>query len=73
MIEPSWSDYPISCPICGNSLLGDPVPDDQKEFYAGNYFKREIGYEYPEKYDGVWEWKCPDCDGFWPSEVGKLK
>ena len=62
-----------NCPHCNASLIGDPVPKEDAQFYSGTHWKREIGMEYPEKYDGVWEWMCPDCKGTWPSEVAKLK
>lgn len=29
-------------------------------------FSRLIGIEYRERYDGVWEWACPDCDARFP-------
>lgn len=72
-LKPNEADFPVKCPLCSSNLLGDPIPEDQKEHFAGNYFKREIGLEYPEKYDGVWSWKCPDCEGTWPSAVGALE
>jgi len=62
-----------NCPHCGVSLIGDPIPDDIKEHYSSTHWRREIGMEYPDKYDGVWEWMCPDCGGKWPSEVAKLR
>lgn len=62
-----------NCPHCGTSLIGDPIPDNIRQYYHGTHWRREIGMEYPEKYDGIWEWKCPDCSGVWPSEVALLK
>lgn len=63
-----------NCPHCKVSLLGDPIPEESREHYSPPYFwRREIGREDPEKYDGVWEWLCPDCEGTWPSEVQKLR
>jgi Zn-finger nucleic acid-binding protein len=63
-----------NCPHCGVSLIGDPIPEDIRHHYSPPYYwRREIGIEYPEKCDGVWEWQCPDCKGTWLSEVGKLK
>lgn len=63
-----------NCPHCNVSLLGGPIPEELRKHYSPPYFwRREIGHEYPEKYDGVWEWSCPDCNGTWPSEVQKLK
>ena len=64
---------PDNCPHCGASLIGDPIPDDIKENYSGTNWRREIGREDPSVYDGIIEWICPDCNGVWPSEVGKLK
>jgi hypothetical protein len=62
-----------NCPHCGSSLVGEEIPKkDRKLFGGATNFKREIGMEYPEKYDGIWEWMCPDCRGTWPSEVGAL-
>ncbi len=62
-----------NCPHCGVSLIGDPIPEDRRHHYSGTHWRREIGIEYPRKYDGVWEWECPDCKGTWPSEVAKLR
>lgn len=30
------------------------------------HFSRIVGLEYPHKYDGVWEWMCPDCKHKFP-------
>lgn len=64
-----------NCPHCNVSLIGNPIPKELAEFYqeGTTHYKREIGIEYPEKYDGVWEWRCPDCKGTWPAEIQKLK
>jgi hypothetical protein len=63
-----------NCPHCGVSLIGDPIPEDRQKYYSPPYFwRREIGVELPEKYDGVWYWQCPDCKGAWSGEVAKLK
>lgn len=62
-----------NCPHCNTSLIGDPIPKDIVEHYSGTHWRREIGIEYPGKYDGIWEWKCPDCGGTWDSEVKKLR
>ena len=71
------SNEPTNCPHCNNSLLGDPIPQEyiDEGFYSkgSTHWKREIGMEYPERYDGVWEWMCPDCGKTWPTEVAKLK
>lgn len=60
------------CPHCGVSLIGDPIPDDIKEHYDSTHWRREIGIEYPELYDGVWEWECPDCKGRWDNNTKRL-
>jgi hypothetical protein len=62
-----------NCPHCKVSLIGDLIPDDIKQHYSGTHWRREIGIEYTDKYDGVWEYECPDCKGRWPSEVARLK
>jgi len=63
-----------NCPHCGVSLIGDPIPKELREHYLPPYhWRREIGLEDRTKYDGVWEWKCPDCHKCWDSEVKKLK
>lgn len=63
----------MNCPHCDTSLLGDPIPEKDRQHYSPPYFwGREIGIEYPEKYDGIWEWKCPDCGGTWLSEAAKI-
>ena len=64
-----------NCPHC-NTNLTEPMDQEHIDsgFYAAPYvWKREIGIEYPKLYDGVWEFKCPDCGGTWDSEVKKRK
>lgn len=72
-----------NCPHCGVSLDGGPIPEkiNQPYEFEGEihypygkdaHWRREIGIEYPEKYDGIYEYECPDCGGRWLSEVGKL-
>lgn len=56
-----------SCPKCGVSWDGGPIPADIREHYSPPYrWSRVIGIEYPERYDGVWEWQCPDCKATFP-------
>lgn len=63
-----------NCPHCNASLIGDKIPEDLVQHYQGTHWRREIGIEYPEKYDGIWEWQCPDCEGRWPAfTFGKTK
>jgi hypothetical protein len=36
-------------------------------YYSPPYkFSRLIGIKYPSKYDGIWEYACPDCDARFP-------
>ncbi len=56
---------PLNCPHCGVSLLGEPIPQDMAAHYSVTHWKREIGVEDPIKYDGVYYWECPDCEGQW--------
>lgn len=62
---------PDNCAKCGVSLIGGDIPEHMHEFYSPPYFwRRELGMEYPELYDGVYEYKCPDCGHTWLSEAG---
>lgn len=67
-----------TCSGCGTSLLGDPIPEEWRDKYYGGatHYRRVIGVEYaygnPERYDGVSEWRCPDCgrrEGRWSGRV----
>lgn len=62
-----------NCPHCNANLNGDPIPENIRQNYSGTHWRREMGWEYPEKYDGVWEWECPDCKGRWPSQAQVIK
>jgi len=62
---PTEADAPHNCPHCGTSLLGDLIPEEHREHYIGHYWKREVGVEVPVLYDGIWYYRCPDCDGTW--------
>lgn len=66
-----------TCPKCGTSLLGEPIPEDSRDRHYGGatHFRRVIGVEYdyrdPHHYDGVSEWQCPDCgyrEGRWSGQ-----
>jgi predicted RNA-binding Zn-ribbon protein involved in translation (DUF1610 family) len=55
-----------SCPDCGASWLAGEIPADSRHHYGGKtHFRRVIAIEYdysnPMRYDGVSEWRCPDC------------
>ena len=50
------------CPECHVSWVGDEILERYRGDYGGRtHYSRVVGIEYPEKYDGVWEWQCPDC------------
>ena len=62
-------DLDGACPACGVSWRGDPIPQEYRDkgWYGDKtHFSRLIGVEYPERYDGVWEWVCPDCHKRFP-------
>ena len=60
-------DHYGNCPECGVSWDGGEIPEKDRECYAPPYrFSRLIGIEYPHRYDGVWEWECPDCKKKFP-------
>lgn len=71
------------CPHCNSSMDGGPVPEhlNQPYEYEGEIWypygkdarwSREIGIEDPYKYDGCWEFECPDCHKRWPSTAQLL-
>jgi hypothetical protein len=59
-----------ACPACKADLKGDPIPDEyllsDNSSDRTTHYSRVIGCEYtydnPNRYDGVSEWRCPDCD-----------
>jgi hypothetical protein len=65
------------CRNCGADLRGAEIPREQQAEYEGRtHFSRLIGVEYtldhPHHYDGVSEWRCPDCGirvGRWSGAV----
>jgi hypothetical protein len=76
MKRSSPDNEPIFCPHCGTNLLGDPVPQeyiDKGHYAPGTHYKLEIGIVYPEKYDGVWHYMCPECEGTWGGREAVLK
>lgn len=58
---------PENCPHCKVSLLGETISQELLDtgYYYGTHWKREIGVEIPEKYDGIYYYFCPDCKGEW--------
>jgi predicted RNA-binding Zn-ribbon protein involved in translation (DUF1610 family) len=55
-----------TCPACGVSLVGDPIPEPDRYLFGGStHFGRAIGIEIPGVYDGVLYWQCPDCGHTW--------
>jgi hypothetical protein len=65
-------DHCGKCPECGSNWDAGPIPEEHKGFYSPPYrFSRLVGLEFPDKYDGVWEWACPDCDARFP-RLGEL-
>ena len=59
-----------SCPNCDVSFIGDPIPKDIVEHYAGTHWRREIGIDGGRLgiYDGIVAYKCPDCDYYFPRD-----
>lgn len=50
------------CPICGESFIGNEIPEQYKDWYGGKtHFSKIIGIEIPHLYDGCIMWKCGDC------------
>ena len=60
-------DHHGKCPECGADWDAGPIPEKDRENCSPPYrFSRLIGIEYPSKYDGVWEYACPDCNARFP-------
>lgn len=57
-----------NCPNCGVSWIGDPIPEDIVDKYAGTHWRREIGIDggYMGIYDGLVAVQCPDCKEYFP-------
>lgn len=57
------------CPHCRTNLIGgliaDTVGEEAAKHYAGTHWRKEIGVEIPEVYDGTLYYRCPDCGGAW--------
>jgi hypothetical protein len=64
---------PTNCPHCNYSLLGDEIPLKHRKYISGTHWKLEIGIEYPEKYDGVWHFMCPNCEGTFGGREALIK
>lgn len=56
-----------SCPHCGASLQGEPIPEPSRHWYGDGvtHYSRKIGHEIRGVYDGVLYWSCPDCGEAW--------
>jgi hypothetical protein len=68
------NDNKSNCPHCGESLLGEPIPEQYLHYYGGDtHYKLEIGLEFQGVYDGVWEWMCSFCKGRWDSDAKLLR
>lgn len=54
------------CPHCGVSLIGEEIPEKDREMFGGaTHGSRLLGRVDPVR-DRVVEWECPDCHARWP-------
>ncbi|MFD1445778.1 hypothetical protein [Oceanobacillus profundus] len=53
-----------NCPYCNADLQGEPILNEDQEWYGATHFTRKIGMYDLEK-DRTIKWKCPDCGGEW--------
>lgn len=66
-LNPNFDANARYCPKCGSDWRGKEIPEGDRTFFGGStHFHRLIGIAVLGKYDGVWEWRCPDCDSRWP-------
>ncbi len=57
-----------NCPSCGVNLVGDPIPEAQREFYgAHTHYRREIAITNTS----LPRFQCPDCSAEF-DETGML-
>lgn len=60
-------DHFGKCPACAADWDAGPVPEKDRACYSPPYrFSRLVGIEFRDRYDGVWEWACPDCNARFP-------
>lgn len=61
------------CPNCSCDLRGEEIPEKDRRFYGGKtHFRRGIAVQYQDGYDGVSEYRCPDCgcrEGRWSGRI----
>ena len=76
---PSCHTSLIGEPIAPEHLEHKPNHDEQVAEYGrcfcrpygdSTHFRREMGFEISEVYDGVLYWGCPDCGLAWPRDFG---
>ncbi|WP_047154574.1 hypothetical protein [Aneurinibacillus tyrosinisolvens] len=53
-----------NCPNCGTDLVGEEIPDNLKEHYAGTHWSKKIGIANHIGGDVV-SWMCPVCKHQW--------
>lgn len=59
-----------TCPRCGASLLGEPIPDALQPLYGTiTHFHREVVVKQTD--NAVFFYACPDCHGTWPPSFEK--
>ncbi len=52
-----------TCPHCNASLIGEPIPEEQRESYGGHTnFSRAIAL-YSQERDMTVSYQCPNCGG----------
>lgn len=59
-------NFPDNCPACNASLIGAPIPEENRHLHApgSTHYYRVIGL-YDRKKDRTTHWKCPDCGHTW--------
>lgn len=57
-----------NCPSCKSSWIGEPIPEDIREYYSGTHWERQIAIDgcYLGIYDGTVAVRCPDCKEEFP-------
>jgi len=61
---------PSRCPECGESMLGEPIPDGHREHYGDSTHFFRVLPVYDSRHR-VASWQCPDCGYVWPRDLNE--
>lgn len=66
-IKQKFEDAHDSCPKCGSSIIGEPIPEESRHHFGkATHFSRWIGIQ-DFRNDRLSVIECPDCGAQWPA------